>query len=106
MERQPYRIVNPDAQVIKPVITGIQQTPDKIKVTWAQRIGNILNRNETDRLNSDENWKRDDDIKLVGRIPRSTYMLWKDAGILDDEKELDRALERNPEYKTTEKRLI
>lgn len=93
-------------QLIKPQIIDIKQTPEKMQVTWGQRVGRILNRNEQDRLNSNENWKRDEDMKHVGRIPRSVYMLWKEAGILDDEKELDKALERNPEYKTTEKRLI
>jgi hypothetical protein len=93
-------------ELIKPQIIGIQETPEKIKVTWGQVVGRILNRNAADRLNSDDNWKKDEDMKLVGRIPRSIYMLWKEAGILDDEKELDKALERHPEYKTTEKRLI
>ena len=93
-------------QLIRPQIIGITDTPDKIAVTWGQTVGRILNRNEADRRNSDENWEKDEDIKLVGRIPRSIWMLWKEAGITEDEKELEKALERNPEYKTTEKRLI
>lgn len=90
----------------KPKIVGITTTPEKMRVDFAQRTGTILNRNEQDRKNSDDNWKKDEDIKLVGRVPRIVWMLWQQLGITEDENELARALERNSEYKTTEKRLI
>lgn len=92
--------------IMKPQIVNLNITPEKLELVYAQRVGAILNQNETDRKNSDENWRVDQDIKLVGRIPRLVYNTWKDLGILDDEKALDLMLEKYPEYKTTEKRLI
>ena len=76
-----------------------------MKVAWGQRTGNILNSNEILRKNSDENWKQDKDIKLVGRVPRVVWMEWERLGITADEVALEIALEMHPEYKTTEKRL-
>lgn len=93
-------------ELIRPQIIGVSKSPESMQVTWGQTVGRILNQNEIDRKDSDDNWKQDKDIKLVGRIPRSIWMLWQEAGITDDEAALERALERNPEYKTTEKRLI
>lgn len=71
-----------------------------------QFVGRILNFNEEQRKNSDDNWRKaDEDIKPVGRIPRCVAMLWQQMGILDDAEELMKALERNPEYKRTEKHI-
>ena len=80
---------------------------DKQIATHGQVVGHILNFCEEERKNSDENWQRaDEDIKPVGRIPRVVMMLWQQMGIMDDANELMKALERNPEWKRTNKRLI
>lgn len=56
---------------------------------------------------SDENWQKGDpDIKAVGRVPKALWLLWEQQGITEDANELMRALERHPEFKRTEKRLI
>lgn len=94
------RLLEP--QLVRKYVEG-----DKQIGVHAQRVGLILNANEEDRKNSDENWsKSDPDIKRVGCIPRTIAILWQQNGIMDDPDELMKALERNPEYKTTEKRLI
>ena len=93
-------------EIIKPEIIGISYSGDTMTAQYAQRVGHILNRNADDRKSTDDNWKRDADMKLVGRIPKTVYILWKELGILDDERELDKALERHKEWKTTEKTLI
>jgi len=92
-------------EIIKPQIIGINQTSEKLQVAWGQRVGSILNQNEISRRNSAENWKRDEDIKHYARIPRIVWMLWQSLGITEDEKELDKAIERNAALKVTEKCL-
>lgn len=95
------------AQLVIPQIVGMHATPEQLHVEYAQRVGTILNDNEEARKNSDENWNAaDPDIKKVGSVPRVVWLLWEQMGITNDSNELLKALERNQEFKTTEKKLI
>lgn len=94
-------------ELISPEVVDFKIKEDgQMKAVYAQEVGRILNANEEDRRNSDENWRNaDEDIKKVGRIPLTTWLLWVQAGITDDPLKLLQMLERNPIYKTTEKQL-
>lgn len=88
------------------MLYGARFAGDKIICTHVQQVGDILNDNERMRIDTGENWDKSEDLKLAARIPFSVYFLWESIGITQDPKELAKALERNPEYKTTDKRLI
>ena len=80
---------------------------DQQIAVYAQDFRDVWEFNERQRLDSADNWqKADPDIKPVARVPRVVWLLWQQQGICDDENELMRALERHPEWKRTEKRLI
>ncbi len=77
----------------------------RFKVTHHQDVSGILKANALDRQNSDENWKCGKDMKLGARVPMAVWLMWEQAGITKDDKALRAALNRNPEYKVTEKEL-
>jgi len=80
---------------------------DEQIATHAQFDGYIREFCHEERKNSDENWqKADEDIKAVGRVPKALWLLWEQQGITEDATELMKALERNPEFKRTNKCLI
>lgn len=87
-------------------LIDIQEDKDKIKYIHGQDITPYLEDNYENRKYSDEHWKASKDMKRVGSIPWAVWLLWESVGITNDPKELLKALERNPEFKTTEKRLI
>jgi len=83
----------------------VEFTPHKWKITKGQDIKDTLEANYGFRKKSDEIWKGCKDDKLVARIPALIYDLWLSAGIVEDEKEFKKALERNNYFKTTKKTL-
>ncbi len=87
-------------------LIDIEEEGDKIKFTHGQEIREYLEDNKEARKYTDENWKACKTMKRVGSIPFAVWLLWESMGITNDPKELLKALERNPEFKTTEKRLI
>jgi aspartate oxidase len=72
----------------------------------AQDVSAVFNSNEDIRKNSDEDWNKAGNMKLVARVPQVVWLMWESMGITDDPQELLKALERNAEWKTTEKQLI
>jgi hypothetical protein len=68
-------------------------------------VSSVFNSNEDIRKNSDEDWNKAGHMKLVGRVPEVVWLMWESMGITDNPKELLKALERNAEWKTTEKQL-
>lgn len=78
---------------------------DRFRVTHIQNVTPILEANRLDRLHSDLNWQQGKDMKHAARVPMATWLLWESMGITSDDKLLMEALNRNPEYKTTEKTL-
>ena len=98
----------PKIEVNHPVLVDYRLVGDEQIGTHAQCVGNILNFNEEQRKHSDANWQlADPDIKPVARIPRVVWMSLNRMGITDTEaaKELMQWLERNPQWKRTEKQL-
>lgn len=87
-------------------LIDIEEKDDKIKLVHGQDITEYLKDNYEDRKYSDENWGACDTMKRVGSVPWAVWLLWESLGITENPKELLKALERNPEFKTTEKRLI
>lgn len=86
--------------------TGYENIDDThFRATHVQEIGGILHANALDRQNSDENWNQSKDLKLGARVPVSVWFMWEQVGITKDDKLLKAALNRNPEYKVTEKEL-
>ncbi len=83
-----------------------EQSKDKIKFIHGQDIKPYLEDNYEEKKHTDENWKACDTMKRVGSVPWAVWLLWESLGITENPKELLKALERNPEFKTTEKRLI
>lgn len=80
---------------------------DKVIFTHGQETKHILEENARRRKNSDEEWANSDpDMKQAASIPMVVWLLWESAGITKDKKQLLKAIERNKEYKVTEKRLI
>ena len=69
-----------------------------------QYIGDILRENEAMR-NDKGLWGKNKNSKLIGQIDEATYQDLQRKGIAEDNKELKKFLERNPEYKTTKKRI-
>lgn len=89
------------------ILADYSLVDDKQIATHAQFDGYIRQFCHGERKNSDENWqKADPDIKAVGRVPKALWLLWEQQGITEDSDLLMKALERNPEFKRTEKRLI
>lgn len=87
-------------------LIDIQEEKDNIKIIHGQECEEILRDNYELKKYSNENWQACDNLKKVGSIPWAVWLFWESVGITEDPKELLRALERNPEFKTTEKRLI
>lgn len=95
-----------EIELIDAQLVGVQRGDGVIAGHYSQRVGEILNANEEDRINSDENWsKADPDMKKVARIPRVVYMQLQQAGVVDDPQQLLQFLERNPQYKVTDKKF-
>lgn len=84
----------------------IRVEKDNVIITHGQECVDILQDNYEAKKNTDEIWNKSPEMKQVGAIPFIVAELWKSMGIMDNPKELMRALERNPEFKTTAKRLI
>lgn len=88
-------------------LVKIQNEGAEIKVTHGQTVGHILNANEIHRKNSDEHWNNGSKtMQHVGCISEVAWVMLQAQGIANDPKEILRWLERNPEYKVTEKKLI
>ena len=87
------------------LLADIDVVGGNFKFTHVQDIAPVFNSNEEIRKNSDEDWSKAGHMKQVGRVPVSVWLLWESMGITEDPKELLKALERNPEWKTTVKQL-
>lgn len=88
------------------ILLGERKEEDKVYHTHGQDIRPILEENARRRKNSDADWASDPDMKQAASIPMAVWLLWESTGITNDKKELLKAIERNKEYKTTEKQLI
>lgn len=88
------------------ILTNFENIDDyRFRVTHVQDVAQILESNRLDRQNSDANWQAGKDLKMGARVPVSIWFMWEQAGITKDDKQLRAALNRNPEYKVTEKEL-
>lgn len=78
---------------------------DKIITKTIQNPEPILVKNEQDRKRSDEMWNASPEWKFVARIPLAQWLAWEALGITQDDKALLKAIERQSELKTTNRRL-
>jgi hypothetical protein len=89
-------------------LIGLHYRGDKVILQHRQEgVERILAANQKDRARSDANWAADGDIKRIARLPMAVYEQARRMGILEpgNEGEFVKFLERNPQLKSTEKRL-
>ena len=92
----------------KCILTDFKYDKDKAVGSYVQDERPILEDNFEARKNSDIH-ERTADLDMGFRfasIPRSEYIKLQKMGIADDPQALMKYLEQNPQYKTTNKRLI
>lgn len=77
----------------------------RFKVEHVQDCSSILEANYRDRLNTDENWNKNKEMKLAARVPLATWLEWQKQGITNNDAALRRAINLHPELKTVNKEL-
>ncbi len=97
---KPLDLVNPyEMQTVK-----IEHRGEQTIYHYAQAVAPILNDNERERI---EGHNDRGEFRKAASIPMVVWNLWESMGIVNDQRELRKAIERHKnEYKTTEKRLI
>lgn len=72
-----------------------QKGNDQLVITHLHHISHIMEFNDRARKNSNDIWnKADKEFKFIGRIPATMADDWERQGILPDQKELKKVLNK------------
>jgi hypothetical protein len=100
-------------QASRLILSEAHYEGDKLVARHVQNAAPILEANKEARKHSDENWAADPDTKKVASVDAATYLKWEaeckarhGCSLTQHPQFLMQMLEANPQYKTTEKRLL
>lgn len=101
-----FRPFDPEYGFAEPgLLTYIQPEDDLFRFRHVQDIRGLYKENASLRDNTEHNWGASKEMKKVAQVPLALWLEWERLGIAGDSKALLKAIELNPETKTTTKRL-